>query len=87
MPIASVVEEQPGDWFRLIFDCMAEDDDHAAEQAENAYPGCIVRHTCLRTEWQGDARSADEGKRNRTLEETAILGTMVPDCQQDTGDN
>jgi hypothetical protein len=44
------LEEDPGDRFQLIFDCMAEDDDHAAEQAENAYPGCVVRHTCLRTD-------------------------------------
>jgi hypothetical protein len=28
---------------QLDFQCMAEDADHAFEQAENAYPDCIVR--------------------------------------------
>lgn len=26
--------------FQFLFDCSAEDDDHAWEQAQNAYPGC-----------------------------------------------
>jgi hypothetical protein len=28
--------------FTIAFECMAEDDDHAKEQAENAYPDCQV---------------------------------------------
>lgn len=34
--------EEPGDRFTIVFDCYAENADHAAEQAENAYPGCDV---------------------------------------------
>ena len=36
------LREQNGDDFMLVFDCMAEDAEHAYEQAENAYPGCIL---------------------------------------------
>lgn len=36
--------EEPGDKFTIVFDCYAEDDDHAAEQAENAYPGCTIHN-------------------------------------------
>lgn len=35
--------EEPGDKFLLMFDCHADDADHAEEQAENAYPGCEIR--------------------------------------------
>jgi hypothetical protein len=31
--------------FQLAFDCYAEDDDHAAEQAESAYPNGEVLST------------------------------------------
>lgn len=79
------LDEEPGDLFRLIFDCFAEDEDHAAEQAESAYPGCVVRHTCMRAESSGSTPSAGEGKRNRTVEETANPGTMDPENHQDTG--
>jgi len=37
----SLVEDPPVD-FRTLFSCWAEDFDHAAEQAENAYPNCII---------------------------------------------
>ena len=37
-----LLREEPGNTFQIYFDCMAEDDDHAREQAENAYPGCEV---------------------------------------------
>lgn len=30
------------DQFPLIFECQAESDEHAIEQAENAYPGCVI---------------------------------------------
>ena len=36
------LREEVGDAFTLVFDCQAEDADHAAEQAEDAYPGCEV---------------------------------------------
>jgi hypothetical protein len=36
------LHEEPGDKFTLYFDCWAEDQDHAEEQAENAYPGCEI---------------------------------------------
>ena len=39
------LREEPGDTdFMLIFDCWAEDEDHAEEQAWDAYPGCEVKH-------------------------------------------
>lgn len=34
--------EERGDKFTIVFDCYAEDDDHAAEQAEIAYPACEI---------------------------------------------
>jgi 1,2-phenylacetyl-CoA epoxidase PaaB subunit len=36
------LREQKGDDFMIGFDCMAEDAEHAYEQAEDAYPGCIL---------------------------------------------
>jgi hypothetical protein len=45
IPYCVMLHEDPGDKFKIVFDCMAEDDDHAVEQAENAYPGCeIISH-------------------------------------------
>lgn len=41
-PFRVTLKEEPGDEFELAFDCEAEDADHAAEQAEDAYPGCTV---------------------------------------------
>lgn len=41
-PFRVMLHEEPGDKFKLVFECMAEDADHAEEQAENAYPGCKV---------------------------------------------
>jgi hypothetical protein len=37
-PYRVTLREELGDDFLIVFDCMAEDGDHAAEQAENAYP-------------------------------------------------
>lgn len=34
--------EHKDDQFPLIFECQAESDEHAIEQAENAYPGCVI---------------------------------------------
>ena len=38
IPYRVTLREEIGDDFLIVFDCLAEDDDHAAEQAENAYP-------------------------------------------------
>ncbi len=46
-PYSVSLHEEPGDTFPLRFYCMAEDDDHAVEQAENAYPGCGIL-LCIR---------------------------------------
>lgn len=37
-----LLNEEHSQDFQIAFDCMAEDDDHAQEQAENAYPGCRI---------------------------------------------
>lgn len=42
IPFCVTLNEEPGDEFELVFHCMAEDAGHAAEQAEDAYPGCTV---------------------------------------------
>lgn len=39
--------EEPGDRFAIVFDCYAEDAGHAAEQAENAYPGFEVKNCTI----------------------------------------
>lgn len=35
----------------LVFNCLADDDIHAKEQCENAYPNCIVLHVEQTTYW------------------------------------
>lgn len=42
--------EDPGDKFKIIFNCMATDADHADEQAMNMYPGCEIIITAETTE-------------------------------------
>ena len=42
IPYRVMLHQEPGDKFQIVFDCMAECDDHAVEQAENAYPGCEI---------------------------------------------
>ena len=37
-PFLVTLHEDKGDKFTLLFDCWAEDEDHAEEQALNAYP-------------------------------------------------
>lgn len=44
-PYQVSVYEDKGDKHALDFFCLAEDDDHAAEQAVDAYPNGEVRHT------------------------------------------
>lgn len=39
--------EEPGDRFTLLFDCFAENCEHALEQAKKAYPGCVIKHCAL----------------------------------------
>jgi len=36
--------EEPGDDMDWTFECQAEDEAHAKEQCEDAYPGCVVLH-------------------------------------------
>jgi hypothetical protein len=48
-PFRVTLKEDRGDKFTIVFDCQAEDDDHAEEQAMNAYPdGEVVNITKLR---------------------------------------
>lgn len=37
-----MLHQEKGDKFQIAFECWAEDDDHAVEQAKNAYPDCEV---------------------------------------------
>ena len=37
-PFRVTLHEHKGDKFVIVFDCMADDNDHADEQALNAYP-------------------------------------------------
>lgn len=47
-PYRVMLHEDKGDReFQIAFDCYAEDADHAAEQAENAYPNCEVISTTV----------------------------------------
>lgn len=42
IPYRVTLAEEPGDKFTIVFDCFAEDDDHAEEQALNAYPAATI---------------------------------------------
>ena len=44
IPYRVTLAEEAGDKFTIVFDCYAEDDDHAQEQTENAYLGCIIHN-------------------------------------------
>ena len=39
------LHEDKGDKFQIVFDCWADDIDHAHEQALNAYPNGEIVHT------------------------------------------
>lgn len=39
-----ILLEDPDDGTGIVFHCMADDKDHAIEQAKNAYPACTVLH-------------------------------------------
>jgi hypothetical protein len=36
------LKEEAGDKFTIFFDCWADDEDHAEEQALNAYPAGVI---------------------------------------------
>lgn len=57
-----MLHEDKGDKFQITFDCYAENDDHAAEQAKNSYPNGEVLTT---TPFSGndDAVAADEKRK------------------------
>ena len=44
IPYRVTLAEEKGDKFTMVFDCFAEDDDHAEEQAMNAYPSCEIHN-------------------------------------------
>lgn len=37
-----ILEETKGDDFRILFDCEAENEEHAKEQTVSAYPNCKI---------------------------------------------
>lgn len=39
--------EEKGDKFQIIFVCLAEDEDHAEEQALDAYPCGEIKHIAI----------------------------------------
>ena len=41
-PWRVTLHEEAGDTFPLVFNCMAEDAEHAKEQAKNAYPSSTI---------------------------------------------
>jgi hypothetical protein len=44
IPYRVTLAEEAGDRFTVVFDCFAEDDDHAEEQARNAYPAAEIHN-------------------------------------------
>jgi hypothetical protein len=69
------LHEEPGDEFVMAFDCIADDADHAAEQAENAYPGCEVINA---TPGVADVRNiAERTSRNREDNDFGMLQCPV----------
>lgn len=42
LPYRVTLAEEKGDKFTIVFYCEAEDDDHAEEQALNAYPSAEI---------------------------------------------
>lgn len=46
-PYRVTLHEERGDKHLIVFDCLAEDSDHADDQANNAYPLCEIRNTIL----------------------------------------
>ena len=42
LPYTVTLHENIGDKFTIVFECLAEDHDHAEEQATNAYPNADI---------------------------------------------
>jgi len=63
-PYRVTLHETAGDTFQLVFECMADDADHAAEQAENAYPGCCVLHCAVNEDAELVIYSGNEAAHN-----------------------
>lgn len=73
-PYRVMLHEEPGDKFQLAFDCEAEDHDHAAEQATNAYPGCVI----ISTQLDPDEVNPNVARRRACLRDAAAAKeTMV----------
>ena len=53
LPFRVSLHEDKGDKATIFFFCMAESDDHAEEQAIDAYPNCDVIHIsqCTKEEY------------------------------------
>ena len=68
-PYRMSLYEDKGDLdFQIIFNCYAEDDDHAAEQALDAYPNGEIIHTMvdpIRDPAFSDAAAAKNKERPR----------------------
>ena len=47
IPYRVTLFEETGDKLLIVFDCMAEDDNHAEEQAINAYPTGDIFGICF----------------------------------------
>ena len=39
-----MLNEDAADKFQIAFDCFADDEDHAEEQAKGAYPSSVIKH-------------------------------------------
>jgi len=73
------LKESPGDKGTIVFDCWAEDSDHADEQADNAYPGCelvnTITYPCEGADiGAGDRVSFDWGGRRELGTVRQVLG-------------
>ncbi|MOA53669.1 hypothetical protein D3C78_1771630 [compost metagenome] len=49
-PYVVTLKEDPEEDFAILFECWAEDSDHAIEQAQDAYSGCEIVSCCLAEE-------------------------------------
>jgi len=54
------LHEDKGDKFLMFFECWAEDEDHAGEQALNAYPCGDVVHISPPSDMDNEGRTLKE---------------------------
>ena len=54
------LHEDKGDKFQIFFQCWAEDEDHAEEQALNAYPCGDVVHISSPSDMDNEGRTLKE---------------------------